>query len=264
MTTIVGLGRSERYALFSYDNICYRQDGTPGGTPLLTLGARRKVQAVSPFVLVGCGGDTSIGDDFFRRLRQRLLPTILISSHFNAVYAAARDVVDELVADDPELAGSDFEFHDLPGAPLSVRASIREFFTVQLVGFERDSTTRAAQWQYSTNPDWDDGTFPNGELVIGAAIGVDVERDIVPLYSDFYASSGCPTIADAFSFAFAVHRILGRKYPDRLSPDVNVVALRWRDNATPQLLELEPIQHEDIDGFYEHHAALEALTGGGP
>jgi hypothetical protein len=259
MTTIVGINRPRAYALFSNDNICYHigPGEPPEGRPELTLGNRQKVVALSDYVLVSAGGCPAIGDDCFARLAGR----VAAGDGFDACYAAARSVVDELLADDVELAGSNYQNLDLAGAPQLTRCSILDDFALHLIGFEQDGSTGAAQWQNSSNAAWDDGAYQHGDIVISAPYGLDLQREVIPFLEDFYGSAGCPTIAEGFSYAFGVHRILGHKYPTRLSPDVNVLALRWVDERT-ELLSLRVDDYNDIDAFF---AAYEQLaTGGGP
>lgn len=257
MSLRIGLSRAHEYALVTGDRVIYgiTPDGPPEGETIGEL-QRSRLHAISDNVLVAFGGCMAIADDCLREFADRVTPP----DDLAACATAARAVIAELEAKDDDLAETEFWNHDLDFT--AIRSSIRDHFNLKLVGFQADGSTGVVHYQGGEWDAYDDDY--RGELSVGAPYGVDVDQDVVPFYLGFYASPGCATAAEAFSFAFGVHRILGRKYPERVTRHVDVVLLRWQGQGErPRLEELE-LDREDLDAFTQAYEALASPAGAAP
>lgn len=252
MTLIVAASRSHDHAVMTYDSSAYAlsdEDDTIG-RPIYGLDLYPKAWALTDYVLVGVGGCIIIGDEFRAMISVRVSP----SDDLDACYAAARGVVAELVAIDGERAEQEYAVNGHE----ATRASIFEHFTVQMCGFRYDGST--AYVQSARGDEFLEFESEHGEFVPAQPYGVN-EAEALELRDDHYrvATSRSISGAEGFSSAFFIHRILSRKHPTRVTPDVNVIALAWRTGGPTKLSRTCDVG--DLDAFSAVYAEIAAQGG---
>lgn len=252
MTLIVAASRSHDHAIMTYDSSAYAlSDGDKAGSiPLYDLDLYPKAWALTDYVLIGVGGCIIIGDEFRAMISERVSP----NDDLAACYAAARDVVAELVAVDGERAEREYAVNGHE----ATRCSIFESFGVQMSGFRRDGSTGYVE--SGQGAEFVEFESEYGEFMPAAPYGTDM-TEVIALRDEHYRSAMAHAIsgAEGFSSAFFIHRTLSRKYPTRVTSDVNVIALAWRTEGPVRLSRTCDV--DDLDAFTVIYAEIGAQGG---